>query len=73
MSSWAAKCCPGFCHVRVFTYLSVANPKTRKTITDMAKIAIKSEKLTPFGGIFPFINIFIQNSLFVFAPITIER
>ena len=58
ISSWATKCCPGFCHVRVFTYLSVANPKTRKIVTDMAKVAIKSEKLTPFGGIFPIMEQF---------------
>ena len=50
ISSWAAKCCPEICHVRLFTYLSVANPKTIKSVTDMAKIAIKSEKITPFGG-----------------------
>ena len=36
-----------------FTYLSVANPKTVKNATDMTKIQIKSENLTPFGGIFP--------------------
>lgn len=41
-----------------FTYLSFANPKTRKTGTDMKKIAIKSEKLTPFGGIFPIMEQF---------------
>ena len=26
--------------------------KTNKTLNDMAKVQIKSEKLTPFGGIF---------------------
>ena len=26
--------------------------KTNKTLNDMAKIQIKSEKLTPFGGFF---------------------
>ena len=68
MSSWAAKSSclwqaakpsdPGICHVRLFTYLSVANPKTIKSVTDMAKIAIKSEKITPFGGIFPIMEQF---------------
>ena len=42
---------PGFCHVRFFTYLSAAF-KTSKIINDMAKVSIKSEKITPFGGIF---------------------
>ena len=27
ISSWATKSCPGFCHVRIFTYLSVAKRK----------------------------------------------
>ena len=58
ISSWVAKCCPGICHVRLFTYLSVANPKTRKSVTDMAKIATKSEKITTFGGIFPIMEQF---------------
>lgn len=49
---------PRFCHVSVFTYLSVANPKTKKTATGMAKVAIKSERLTPFGGIFPIMEQF---------------
>ena len=48
----------GICHVRLFTYLSVANPKTIKSVTDTAKIAIKSEKITPFGGIFPIMEQF---------------
>ena len=30
----------------------VLHLKTNKTLNDMAKIQIKSEKLTPFGGIF---------------------
>lgn len=38
----------GFCLVRVFTYLNVANPMTKEAVTDMAKIAIKSEILTPW-------------------------
>ena len=29
--------------------------KTNKTLNDMAKVQIKSEKLTPFGGIFSII------------------
>lgn len=51
-SSWAVKCCPGFCHVRVFTYLSVVNPKIRKNVADMVKMVIKFEKLMSFGGVF---------------------
>ena len=35
---------------RRITYLSVAK-KQSKLLFDMAKIQIKSEKLTPFGGI----------------------
>ena len=52
ITSWATTSCSGCCHVRNFTYLSVAIPKTVKSQQDMAKIQIKSEKLTPFGGIF---------------------
>ena len=52
LSTWATKSCSGFCHVRNFTYLSVGNQKQAKLWYDMAKVAIKSEKLTPFGGIF---------------------
>ena len=52
LSTWATKSCSGFCHVRNFTYLSVANQKQAKLWYDMAKVALKSEKLTPFGGIF---------------------
>ena len=52
ITSWATISCPGFCHVRNFTYLSAAIRKTIKSQQDMAKIQIKSEKLTPFGGIF---------------------
>ena len=32
LSTWATKSCSGFCHVRNFTYLSVANKKTSKTL-----------------------------------------
>ena len=31
ISSWATKSCSGFCHVRFFTYLSVANQNKRKS------------------------------------------
>ena len=34
------------------TYLSVAKRKQANPTTDMAKIQIKPEKLTPFGGIY---------------------
>ena len=52
LSTWATKSCSGFCHVRIFTYLSVAKRKQAKLWYDMAKIQIKSEKLTLFGGKF---------------------
>ena len=52
ITSWATISCSGFCHVRNFTYLSVATPKTIKSQQDMAKVQIRSEKLTPFGRIF---------------------
>ncbi|KXB79108.1 hypothetical protein HMPREF3034_02216 [Prevotella sp. DNF00663] len=42
----------GFCHVRIFTYLSVAKKKQENPTIDMAKIQIKSERLTPFGDYF---------------------
>ena len=51
LSTWATKSCSGFCYVRIFTYLSVAKKQENPTI-DMAKIQIKSERLTPFGGLF---------------------
>ena len=35
-----------------FSLVSVSLLKTNKTLNDMAKVQIKSEKLTPFGGIF---------------------
>ena len=38
--------------MRIFTYLSVAKRKQAKLWHNMAKIQIKSEKLTPFGGFF---------------------
>ena len=31
ISSWATKSCSGFCHVRFFTYFSVANQNKRKS------------------------------------------
>jgi len=30
ISAWATKSCPGFCHVRIFTYLSVAKRRQAK-------------------------------------------
>ena len=42
--------CSGFCHVRNFTYPSVA--KNSKILNDMAKVQIKSEKFTPLGVFF---------------------
>jgi len=41
----------GFGHVRNLLTL-VLQIKTSKIINDMAKVSIKSEKITPFGGIF---------------------
>ena len=41
----------GFYHVRFFTYLSAATQDKQKIINDISKISIKSEKITPFGGI----------------------
>ena len=35
-----------------FSLNSVLQKQTSKTLDDMAKVQIKSEKLTPFGGIF---------------------
>ena len=51
LSTRATKSCSGFCHVRVFTHLSVAKKQENPTM-DMAKIQIKSERLTPFGVLF---------------------
>jgi 23S rRNA A1618 N6-methylase RlmF len=34
------------------SFILVLHLKINKTLNDMAKIQIKSEKLTPFGGIF---------------------
>ena len=40
-------------YVRKFTYLSAAKKSNKKYLTsDMAKVNIKSEKITPFGGIY---------------------
>jgi len=41
----------GFCHVRFFNYLSAAN-QDKQNHHYMAKVQIKSEKITAFGGIF---------------------
>ena len=35
-----------------FSLTSVLQFQTSKIINDMAKLALKSEKITPFGGIF---------------------
>ena len=35
-----------------FSLTLVSHLKTSKIINDMAKVSIKSEKITPFGGIF---------------------
>ena len=35
-----------------FSLTLVSRLKTSKIINDMAKVSIKSEKITPFGGIF---------------------
>ena len=37
--------------------------KTNKTLNDMAKIQIKSEKLTPFGGIFSIMEQFLAQTI----------
>ena len=40
-------------YVSKFTYLSAAKNSNKKYLTsDMAKVNIKSEKITPFGGIY---------------------
>ena len=36
-----------------FPLTLVLRLKTSKIIDDMAKVIIKSERITPFGGIFP--------------------
>ena len=66
----SSKMFSGFCYVRFFTYLSVAEPKTMGNITDVTKIAIKIEKPTPFRGTFsimenfpPFLHSFLYISL----------
>ena len=43
--------------VRNFTYLGAAN-KTSKQETDMAKVAIKIENITSFGGIYHIMDVF---------------
>ena len=40
-------------YARKFTYLSAAKNSNKKYLTsDIAKVNIKSEKITPFGGIY---------------------
>ena len=41
--------------------------KTNKTLNDMAKIQIKSEKLTPFGGFFSIMEQFENIQICVFS------
>ena len=67
---WATKWCPGFCHVRNFTYLSIAKRKRAKLWYNMAKILIKSEKLTPFGGFFSNMEQF--DSMLSTQPLVLE-
>ena len=50
LRAWSTKSCPGLCYVRILTYLSVAIRKQAKLWYDMAKLQIKSEKLTLLGG-----------------------
>ena len=44
-------------YVRNFTYLGAANI-TSKQKTDMAKVAIKNENITSFGGIYHIMDVF---------------
>ena len=44
-------------YVRNFTYLSAANI-TSKQKSDMAKVAIKNENITSFGGIYHIMDVF---------------
>ena len=44
-------------YVKNFTYLGAAN-KTSKQETDMAKVAIKIENITSFGGIYHIMDVF---------------
>ena len=48
ISSWATKSCPGFCHVRFFTYLSVAIRKQAKIVTRRCKGTNKIRKTHTF-------------------------
>ena len=45
-----------------FTLILVLQKQTSKTLDDMAKVQIKSEKLIPFGGIFLSIDILLSNN-----------
>ena len=62
------RCCSESCHVRKLAYLSIADKKINKLLNDMAKVRIKSEKLTPFGGIFSIMDPLLRvDSCFAFA------
>ena len=43
-----------------FSLTLVLQFKTSKIINDMVKVQIKSEKVTPFGGIFPVRELFFR-------------
>ena len=45
------KNCSGLCHARIFTYLSAAK-QNKQNRQWHGKYNIKSEIITPFGGIF---------------------
>ena len=56
-SAWETKFSKHLDIVRNFTYLGAAN-KTSKQETDMAKVAIKIENITSFGGIYHIMDVF---------------
>ena len=64
-------------YARKFTYLSAAKNSNKKYLTsDMAKVNIKSEKITPFGGITTAARLFMRfhltkssTALLVFAAL----
>lgn len=48
---------------RKFTYLSAAKNSNKEYLTsDMAKVNIKSEKITPFGGIYYASKAFVKRN-----------
>ena len=58
---------PGFCHIR-FSLTLVLHLKTSKIINGMAKVQIKSERITPFGGIFQ-----VREQLFRYVGPVIDK